>query len=313
MDVIQSLEAIHRPARPAVVTVGNFDGVHLGHRALVRTVQERARAISGVGTAVTFDPHPQALLHPDRAPVKITSMTERIEILGELGLDRLIVIPFTVDFSEIEADSFVRDWLVDRIGASEIYVGSNFGFGRGKRGNFELISRIARELELHASILDLVTDDGVTISSTRIRALLAAADLGRAREELGRPYGLRGKVVAGEGRGRTIGVPTANIAGDKPLLLPHGVYAARVAVLGRWWSAALNFGTRPTFDGARASVEAHLLDFPGGDLRGHAIRVQFWQKLRDEQRFDGVAQLTEQVARDVAAAREVLSNAAFHG
>lgn len=302
MKVIRDIEG-RAPARPAVVTVGNFDGVHAGHQALVRRVIERARAIGGEAVALTFDPHPQALLHPATAPVPLTSLPERIELLAGLGLDELVILPFTPELARLEAEEFVERYLHRALSTAELYVGSNFGFGRGKRGNMELLQRMAPGLGFTAGVVDLVTDAGQLISSTRIRTLLGQGDLAGARVELTRPYQLYGSIVPGDGRGRTIGFPTANVQADKPCLLPHGVYAVSARVLGRRSGGALNFGTRPTFPGAGAQMEVHLLDYRGPELAGQPIRLSFLERLREERRFGAVEELVAQIARDVVAAR----------
>ncbi|MFN7975753.1 MAG: bifunctional riboflavin kinase/FAD synthetase [Acidobacteriota bacterium] len=303
MEVLRELGEIAPPGKPAVVTVGNFDGVHRGHQALVRTVMERARARRGIGVALTFDPHPQAFLHPDTAPAPLTSMRERTDLLAALGPDRLVILRFDAAFASIEAEAFVRDVLLARLGASEIYVGSNFGFGKGKKGDWKLLERLGNELSFQTSVVDSVTDAGEMISSTRIRSLLAAGDLATAAAELSRPYQIYGEVVPGEGRGRTLGFPTANVKGDKPCVLAHGVYAAIAEVAGSRHASAVNFGVKPTFGGTAPTLEAHLLDYAGGEIAGSAIRLAFLERLRGEMRFPSPTDLVAQIGRDVASAR----------
>lgn len=306
MDVIHDLERRHPRERPAVVTVGNFDGVHAGHQALVRRVIARARSLGGDAIALTFDPHPQAFLHPASAPVPLTSMPERIELLAAQGLDALAIVRFTAELANLEAESFLERYLQGLLGTAELYVGSNFGFGRGKRGNIELLNRMAPPLGFTTGVVDLVTDEGALISSTRIRKLLGEGDLATARAELTRPYQVYGTVVPGDGRGRSIGFPTANVLADKPCVLPHGVYAVTARLLGSTFGGALNFGMRPTFQAAAPQMEVHLLDFEGPDLAGQPIRLQFHERLREERRFSGVEELKGQIGRDVERARSVL-------
>ena len=292
-----------------MLTIGNFDGVHRGHQALIRTVVERARAQGTTATALTFDPHPQELLRPGSEPRPITTMAERVAIIGSLHLDRLVIAPFTRELAEVEAEDFVVRYLLGSLGMAEIYVGSNFGFGHGKRGDVALLQRMAGEHGFHAQVVDQVTDEGTMISSTRIRQLLSQGDLEAANLELGRPYFLQGVVVAGEGRGSTIGIPTANLSCERPCLLPHGVYAVEAEAQGERFVGALNFGLRPTFDGSAPSLEVHLLDFPGGSLLDHRLRVDFHFRVRAEQRFESADALVAQIRADLDSVRRHFAGA----
>ncbi len=279
-------------SRPRHVAIGTFDGVHLGHRAV----------IEGADTVLTFEPHPLRILHPDAAPKLIMPFAVKRDVIDGLGVDELVVIPFDRDFAAIEAEEFISGILIERLGAEEVSVGENFRFGRKARGDPEML---AARSEFSTRVVPLVELDGETISSTRVRALVAAGDVDTARRCLGAPFMLEGEVVEGDRRGRTLGFPTANIVPDDALIIPgHGVYAAFAD--GR--SAAVNVGVRPTFDSGRGLlVEAYLIDFEG-DLYGHNLRVAFVQRLRGERRFTGTEELIAQMHRDVAEAREVCAS-----
>jgi riboflavin kinase / FMN adenylyltransferase len=302
MRIVRGLASAPPDAGPSAVALGTFDGVHLGHRAILGTALARARAVGVEAVACTFDPHPMEVLQPDRAPLPIMPLEERLQLIGDLGVDAVVVLPFTRELAAIEPEAFVKDVLLSRLHAREIVVGYNHRFGRGARGDARLLEELAGRLGFLAHVVPPMTVDGAAVSSTEIRAALQRGDVSAAARWLGRPYGIAGMVTSGAGRGRTLGFPTANIAPDRTLLVARGVYRGQVMVEGASHTAVVNVGVRPTFGETALAVEAHLLDFTG-DLYGRTVRLDFLDRLRDEMRFGSVEDLKAQVARDIAAAR----------
>jgi riboflavin kinase/FMN adenylyltransferase len=302
MRIVQGLDAVPPDARPSVVALGTFDGVHLGHRAILGTALTRAREAGLDAVACTFDPHPMEVLQPERAPRPISPLAERLAVIGDTGIDAVVVLPFTRELAAIEPEAFVKDVLLDRLRAREVVVGYNHRFGRGARGDAGLLESLAGRLGFRAHVVPAMTVDGVAVSSSEIRAALQRGDVAAAARGLGRPYAIAGPVTAGAGRGRTLGFPTANITSDRPLLVLRGVYRGRVTVDGQGHPAIVNVGVRPTFDESVLFIEAHLLDF-SGDLYGRTVRLEFLDRVRDEMKFPSVEALRAQVLRDIAAAR----------
>jgi len=293
----------------SVVTIGAYDGLHRGHIAVISSVVERAQKVGQRSAVVTFDRHPASVVRPESAPLLITSLEQRIELLRDTGLDAVVVLEFDEVAASEEAEDFINRVFVDGLAASEIIVGEDFHFGRGRRGNVEMLSRIGREHDFVVTPLSLrTTEKSEVISSTAIRAALRRGDLDGASNMLGRTVTISGRVVHGDERGRTIGFPTANVDVNERFILPaDGVYAAWcLTEAGGRYSCAVNIGKRPTFYGNadRSLVECHLLDF-SGDLYDQVLTVEFADRLRDEQRFDGLEALTTQLQIDVARAREI--------
>ncbi|MBM4188266.1 MAG: bifunctional riboflavin kinase/FAD synthetase [Gemmatimonadetes bacterium] len=287
----------------AVATVGTFDGVHRGHRAVLGELVARARAAGRASVLVTFEPHPLAVVAPDRAPGRLTVAEERSAALAETALDYLVVLPFDRSLAALSAEEFVERILVERCRVRELVVGHDHHFGRGRAGNLATLRSLG---DRHGFSVDLVEPvagpDGV-ISSSAIRAAVRLGNLAEAARLLGRPYRVSGTVVAGDRRGRAIGVPTANIVPpDQKLLPPDGVYAAKIEWGGGVALGMLNQGTRPTIGDGRRLLEAHLFDF-AGDLYGRVLRIEWVRRLRDIRRFDSLAQLQDQLAVDARAAR----------
>ena len=302
MRIVRGLDSVPPDVRPSAVAIGTFDGVHLGHRAILGTALTRAREVGVEAVACTFDPHPIEVLQPDRAPRPITPLEERLALIGDTGVDAVVVLAFTRALAAIEPEAFVKDVLLDRLHGREIVVGYNHRFGRGARGDARLLEDLAGRLGFRAHVVPPMTVDGVAVSSTEIRAALQRGDVRSAARGLGRPYAIAGRVTTGAGRGRTLGFPTANIAPDRPLLVARGVYRGGVTVDDQQHEAVVNVGVRPTFGEDTLAVEAHLLDF-AGDLYGREVRLDFLDRLREEMRFPSVEELKAQVFRDIAAAR----------
>jgi len=301
------LDALSPQAWPAAsVTVGNFDGVHRGHQALVREAVAGARAASGTSVVLTFDPHPSRVLSPDRAPASLMTLGQKAEVLSGLGVDRLAILPFTRELSEQEPDAFARDVLAGALRARLVVVGSNFRFGRGRAGDVAQLEALGRSLGFAVRGVAPVWHEGAPISSSRVREALARGAVASAADLLGRTYFVDGRVVRGDGRGRTIGVPTANLEAVNEIRPRAGVYAGRVRTPdGVDRPAAVNIGRRPTYGQDTLTLEAHILDFEG-DLYGAPLRVAFVERLRDERKFADPEALVAQIRADIAQARRIL-------
>ena len=296
-------------ARPTVLTLGVFDGLHLGHQLIVSRVVERARALGAVPTVVTFDPHPRAVLHPESAPPLLQTFDQKVEAFGVLGVEQAIVVRFTREFAEVGAGEFLRDVVHERLQAREVYLGRGFAFGRDREGDIHLLRRVSQELGFHADEVPEVRLRGQRISSSRIRELLAAGRVNLARRMLGRPYGVEGRVVRGQERGRTLGFPTANLRPDNRVIPRAGVYVTATLIEGSWRRSVTNVGVRPTFEKeAEPSIETFVMDW-GGDLYGDVVRVRFLHRLRDERRFSSVEELKRQIDSDAARARKYFTRA----
>lgn len=302
MRIIQGLAACPSDADPSAVALGVFDGIHLGHRAILGRAVAQARAQGLQATACTFDPHPVEVLQPGRAPAPLTTLAERLALIAETGIDATVLVAFTPAVAAIEPETFVADVLVRALRARDVVVGFNHRFGRGARGDPALLEALGRRHGFRTHVVPPLMLDGVPVSSTGIRNALARGDLEQAARWLGRPWTVQGTVVAGAGRGRALGFPTANVQTERPVVLAAGVYACLAEVEGRTWQAVANIGVRPTFGEADLAVEAHLLDF-SGDLYGRALRLTFLRRLRDERKFPSAEALRAQIALDVAAAR----------
>lgn len=304
MELVQGLpQPINE--RPTVLTIGAFDGVHLGHQHLIGSTVQRARECGCQSAVLTFDPHPDLVVRPQQERLYLTSIDERIARIGELGVDLVIVLPFTRAVMSLSAHEFMSQ-LCRALNLRELWVGWNFGLGRGREGNPARLREIGKDLGYTVHPVEPLVLDGAPVSSTRIRAALHAGDVEGAAALLGRPFGVRGPVAEGDRRGRTIGFPTANVAVAPNHMLPaDGVYVCRARIGDQHYGAVTNIGMRPTFEGTRRTVEAYLLDFVD-DIYGETVRLDFLHRLRGEQKFDGVAALVAQITRDVGAAREWL-------
>ncbi|MGH7316175.1 MAG: bifunctional riboflavin kinase/FAD synthetase [Candidatus Rokuibacteriota bacterium] len=305
MRILRDLPSFPPELRPSVAALGAFDGIHLAHAKILDTAVERARAIGVSAVACTFDPHPTAVLRPERAPAPIATLEENLARMAERGLDATLVIPFTVDFSRMEAETFVDEVLAKTLGAREVVVGFNHTFGRGARGTAALLRDLGLRAGFVAHVLPPLQVNGVTVSSSAIREALRDGDVDLAQDFLGRPYSVTGTVQRGAGRGRTLGFPTANLRPDRPLVLAAGVYAARARWDGGRADAVVNLGYRPTFEEAQYWVEAYLFDF-AGDLYGRALTLDFLCRIRAEMKFGGVEALKAQVQADMTEARRLL-------
>lgn len=312
MKVYEGLEAAAGRLAGAAVTIGNFDGVHLGHQRLVSTARALADERDTASAALTFWPHPAKVLAPELAPPIISTRARRRELLASCGLDAVVEIPFDRTFASLPADTFARA-LLDDLGAGSVVVGYDFTYGRGREGNVDTLRAACEARGARLEIVSPVTVNGLVVSSTKVREFVLGGKVEAAEALLGRPFDLDGTVVSGKGRGRTIGVPTANVDAATELLPAIGVYAVRVLLPdGSWADGACNVGLNPTFtpesgaDTRALSVEVHLLD-RSLDLYGQQLRLSFLARLRDERRFSSVDALVTQIRQDIADAREVLA------
>jgi riboflavin kinase/FMN adenylyltransferase len=305
MRILRGLPSFPPELRPSVAALGAFDGIHLAHAKILDTAVERARALGVSAVACTFDPHPTVVLRPQQAPAPIATLEENLARIAERGLDATLVIPFTREFSRMEALAFVDEVLVRTLGAREVVVGFNHTFGSGARGTAVLLRELGARLGFVTHVLPPLQVNGLTVSSSAIREALRDGEVELARALLGRPYSLTGTVQRGAGRGRTLGFPTANLKPDRPLALAAGVYAARARWDGQRAEAVVNLGYRPTFDEAQYWVEAYLFDF-SGDLYDRPLTIEFLSRIRAEMKFPGVEALKAQVQADMAEARRLL-------
>lgn len=284
--------------RGTVLTLGVFDGLHLGHQKIMETVVKRAALLGAVPTAITFDPHPRAVLYPENAPPLLQTLDQRLANFRFLGIEQAIVIRFDRDFAAQDAEIFLRDIVHERLQAQEVFLGKGFAFGKNRAGNIELLRRTSRKLGFFADEVEEVTLRGQRISSSKIRELLRDGRVNLARRFLGRPYGIEGQIVRGDQRGRTIGFPTANLKPRNRVVPKFGVYATATLIEGAWRRSITNVGVRPTFAGDNEpSVETYVFDFDG-DLYGDVLRVRFLHRIRDEKKFGGIEELKVQIAKD---------------
>ena len=307
MRIFESLDFSERFVNP-VLTIGNYDGLHLGHKRIMERIQEKARDLNGTSMLMTFHPHPLTILRPDKCIGLITPLHVKKRLIEEAGIDVLIIIPFTDDFRHVTPEAFVDDLLVKKLGIKGLIVGYDFKFGKEGKGNVEYLAFLSTEYGFFFEIQGAITFHGDKVGSNRIRKMIQEGDVGKAALHLDRPYMIEGTVVKGEGRGRTIGFPTINLKTEFPLIPKRGVYITDVDVGGKRYSAVTNIGYNPTFDGQSLTIETYILDF-SGDLYDRNIALYFLERVRDEVRFSSVDELKERIWKDVEAAREYFTRA----
>lgn len=310
MKIVDRLENITQPFKNAVITIGNFDGVHIGHQALFHEVIEKAHAIDGTSIAMTFDPHPIRVLKRNNTPPLITLQEQKSELIERSGMQVLICIPFTKQFASLSAEDFIKNLLIDKIGMKAIIVGGDYTFGKNREGNLAVLKSFASQLDYEVIVADWIKaarNVSDRISSTKIRELVMAGEVKPARKMLGRHYQIRGLVVKGRDRGgKLLGIPTANINLQDELCPKTGIYAVTVEYHNRLYRGVANIGYSPTFDDNEFTVEVHLLDF-SENIYGEKIRVNFIERIRDEKKFADISELKDQINRDIKTADTILA------
>lgn len=309
MDLIQGLDAIDSPVKESILSIGNFDGVHLGHQAILRAAREAARSLRRPLIVMTFEPHPRTIIAPQRAPEKLCTLEDKIRMLDSLDVDMLVVARSEPELLSLSPQAFVRDIIRPRFHPLHFFEGRSFGFGKGRAGDVDMLKQLGQSYGFDVTIIEpvqLKCDDGqvCALSSSAIRDWLHQGDVVRAALGLNRPYTLTGTVAIGDARGKGLGFPTANLDRIDQMVPADGVYAGQVDVDGDTWAAAISIGVKPTFDRRQRTVEAYLLDYDG-DLYKKGVRLIFLERLRDQRKFPSSAALTEQIARDVEAVRQI--------
>jgi riboflavin kinase/FMN adenylyltransferase len=305
MEIIRDLATFRPPASP-VVALGNFDGVHLGHQAILKAAIARAKEMNGSAFALTFDPLPAKILAPAHAPQLLLTPEDKIEMLRRSGVNGVIVIEFTLAFSKVTPRSFAIDYLLGRIGARGVIVGHSVSFGHNREGNATVMTALGRELGFTTEVVGPVQVAGMEVSSTKVREAIAAGDMRAAAVLLGREHFVAGPVVHGRERGRKIGFPTANIQSRTECLPPDGVYATRLVLADGSYPSITNIGMRPTFAEPERTIEAHVFDFDR-DLYDQEVRLEWVERIRPERQFNSAQELGAQIASDLKRAKEILA------
>lgn len=310
MKIIEDIENIKQPFKSAVITIGNFDGVHIGHQALFHEVIEKADSIGATSVAMTFDPHPIRILTQNDHPPLITLNEQKMELISRSGLDVLICVPFSKEFAQISAKEFLEDILIKKIGMKAFIVGGDYSFGKNREGDLDFLRASSERLGFELIVADWIqspNNGSARISSTRIRELVMNGEISYAQKMLGRYYQIRGIVEKGRNRGgRLLGFPTANINLHDELAPKTGVYAVTIEHDRTLFKGVANIGYSPTFDDNIFTIEVHILDFKK-DIYGQKIYVNFVERLRSEKKFSGISELSEQINKDIEKARELLS------
>ncbi|HOG07523.1 MAG TPA: bifunctional riboflavin kinase/FAD synthetase [Syntrophales bacterium] len=307
MKIVNTLQNVPPDLKGAVITIGNFDGVHIGHRRIFEKVIADARHLGGPAVVMTFEPHPKQVLHPERRPFYlITTVAEKLRLIEVAGVDAVWLVPFSLDFAARTATSFVEDILIEGLAIRKVTIGHDYTFGRGREGNEAFLKAMGRKRGFEVDVVNAFRIGETIISSTAIREAILAGEVSQAAAMLGRPYNLAGRVVVGHRRGAGLGFPTANLEPEKVLVPARGVYAVRARVSGGSYAGVLNIGENPTFGDGRRSIEVHLLGF-AGDVYGEPLEVQFIERLRGEVKFDGPDALVAQIRKDIDRARRILS------
>ena len=305
MQIYYNLDDISVLEQDSVATFGVFDGLHLGHQAVIHQVVRQAAARDLSSAALAFYPHPIAFLAPERCPPILTPRQKRIELLEELGIDTAVFVRFDAYLAQMSPSAFVQDVLVDKLRAKQVIVGYACQFGKNRAGNAEVLQSLGAQFNFNVTITPPTLVKGMPVHSTRVREAVQQGELHLAVELLGRPHSIMGKIVRGDGRGRQLGYPTANIRAENQVHPPNGVYAIRAKLDDRVYGGILNMGVRPTFDGPSFQIEAHLFDF-NEDVYDKEIEIFFIKKVRDERKFPNLEALVKRIGRDVDVARGIL-------
>lgn len=307
MEVFEGYKNLKQKFLNPVVTLGNFDGVHLGHQEIFSRVRERAKEIQGTSLVYTFHPHPLSVLTAGRQFLNITTLEEKLKLIEKAGIDVVICEPFTLEFSQLTAEEFVKNILWGQIGTKEIFVGEDYTFGSKRQGNIYFLSTMGKSLNFRVKIIESQVKDSIIVKSSKIRELIQMGEVEIARRLLGRYYSIAGQVIKGKGRGITLGYPTANIKPNKALHPGIGVYAVWVKYENNQFPGAMNIGYNPTFSGPELSFEVHILDF-NRDLYGKEIEISFVVRIREEKAFASPDELREKIDKDVSEARKILGS-----
>ncbi|MDH4099329.1 MAG: bifunctional riboflavin kinase/FAD synthetase [Nitrospirota bacterium] len=306
MRIVRGIAQIPQNIPRPVVTLGNFDGVHLGHRSIFQKIRKRARDLGGTSVVFTFEPHPLKVITPEKSPLLLNTPARREQLIEDTGIDMLVLAEFTQSFAEMEPALFVEKILWEKIGPAEIHVGPDYAFGKGRKGTISLLEELGGKLGFTVTVEEPFLLDGQVVSSTRVRDCLARGDMAGAARLLGRHYSIEGEVIGGAGRGHSLGFPTANIRTPNELTPRDGVYAVFVEVEGRWYEGAANLGTNPTFGEGGMNYEVHIFDFHDA-IYQKQVRIHFVERIREERKFDTVDQLVQQIRADVEIARLLLA------
>lgn len=307
MEIIRGLEELKESYPNTVMTIGNFDGLHLGHQKILEAVKRRSEELKGTSMVVTFDPHPMKVLAPEREIKMLTTFKERARILDAIGIKVLLCINFTREFANFSPDAFIEDILVKKINAKEIVIGPDYAFGKNRKGTTELLKKRGLELGFRVKVVKSVEIDGDVVSSSRIRKLLSKGQVFEASTFLGRAYTIEGNVIRGAGRGeKLLHIPTANITTPNELVPKEGVYAVRIGIKGSFFDGVANIGKKPTFGDADTGYEVHIFNYTG-NLLGEHLRIYFIDWVRDQRSFPDAASLEKQIRNDIEHARKVLT------
>ncbi|RCS41348.1 bifunctional riboflavin kinase/FAD synthetase [Bremerella cremea] len=309
MQLFRDLEPLSSEYRHGALTIGNFDGVHLGHAQIVRQVRQRADEVGGPAVVFTFDPHPVRLLRPELAPPPLTWTRRKVELLGELGIDAVIAYPTTHDLLDLSPEAFFEQIIVQKIAAKAMIEGPNFNFGKNRAGDTTTLASLCQQHDIQLDILTPFTREGESefVSSSRLRKLIAAGEVQTARDMLTQPYRIRGMVTHGAGRGASLGIPTANLEAIDTLVPDIGVYAGMAYRNGQTYAAAINIGPNPTFGEKARKIEVHLIGFQG-TLYGEPLEVSFLSRLRDVTAFSGIDALKQQLALDIETTQQIFQD-----
>lgn len=311
MEIFRHIEDRNLSIDRPILTLGNFDGIHLGHQALLERVVQDAKASGGRSVVLTFEPHPLKLLAPERAPRLILTHKDKMLLLHSFGVDVVIIQAFNAAFANVEAEEFVRRYLVGRLGVRKMWVGRDLRFGKGRRGRVEELIRWGTEGGFEVGIVEPVELKGVRVSSSRIRLLIGRGEVHEAERFLGRHHFVSGRVSTGNRRGRQLGFPTANIVPRTEVLPLDGIYATFLEASGRLWPSVTNIGVNPTFGEGPRTVESYVFDY-SGNLYGQSVRLFFVKRIREEKKFSSAEALVEQMKRDVVSAQEILGRIGKH-
>jgi len=306
MEIVQGYKELKRKPPNPVVTLGNFDGVHLGHQAIFARVIERAKEIGGTSLVYTFDPHPLAVLIEEKQFLNITTLKEKLTLIENAGIEVVICEPFTIEFSQLTAEEFVKNVLCERIGVKEVFVGEDYTFGSKRQGNIYFLQTLGKELNFRVQVVESQIKDNIIVKSSKIRELIQMGEVEVANRLLGRNYSITGEVIKGKGRGVSLGFPTANIRPYKLLYPGVGVYGVWVKWKGNRFPGAMNIGYNPTFSGQELSLEVYLIDFDSKLLYGEEIEISFVARIRKEQAFSTWEELASQIKKDVTKVKEML-------